>query len=354
MEDLLQKQIHNSCKLALPEGLRELMSDISREVLRAQPTNMLDFITNYLSVLLISREHLSIAGHLCDTVCMSSCYNELEDELRYLDMDEEKAKEVKEIVMEYFNGGIDSKFNLMSRLVKQVGVDEQQMDAVRHALHKAFKRYLVNNTVYYESSSESDLDEVDLAAKHTLKILRKTKVSAEEYKRAVDNVKSSYRVYGVTRDKNTEDSLSELEAMLVAEQQSNKSSTRNLRFDNKNEKPEKEAKRKILTNISSSSLAGSYIDLPKFFPYSVHEPDALQAVAETPERKNSSVDYTKETEMKNADNTEKDEFIQDLVEVEDIAESADVESDGDVELIPEFCKDNNEIGNDENDYHEEI
>ena len=32
MTDLLQKQILESCKLALPEGLKDLMSDISREV----------------------------------------------------------------------------------------------------------------------------------------------------------------------------------------------------------------------------------------------------------------------------------------------------------------------------------
>lgn len=30
--DLLQRSIYNSCKLAMPSGLTELMSDISREV----------------------------------------------------------------------------------------------------------------------------------------------------------------------------------------------------------------------------------------------------------------------------------------------------------------------------------
>lgn len=32
MEDLLQSQIKNSLRLAMPEGLRDLMTDISREV----------------------------------------------------------------------------------------------------------------------------------------------------------------------------------------------------------------------------------------------------------------------------------------------------------------------------------
>lgn len=38
MEDLLPPQIQDSCKLALPEGLKDLMSDISREVSMSMKT----------------------------------------------------------------------------------------------------------------------------------------------------------------------------------------------------------------------------------------------------------------------------------------------------------------------------
>ncbi|XP_043800712.1 uncharacterized protein LOC122719174 [Apis laboriosa] len=41
----------------VPEGLRELCSDISREVLRSQPTNILAFIAEYVDTLLITREN---------------------------------------------------------------------------------------------------------------------------------------------------------------------------------------------------------------------------------------------------------------------------------------------------------
>ncbi|KAJ4445552.1 hypothetical protein ANN_12232 [Periplaneta americana] len=40
----------------VPEGLRELCTDISREVLRSQPTNMYQFIADYLDALLHTRE----------------------------------------------------------------------------------------------------------------------------------------------------------------------------------------------------------------------------------------------------------------------------------------------------------
>lgn len=41
----------------VPDGLRELMSDISREVLRSQPTQLYTFIADYLDALMITREN---------------------------------------------------------------------------------------------------------------------------------------------------------------------------------------------------------------------------------------------------------------------------------------------------------
>lgn len=41
----------------IPDGLKQLMSDISREVLREQPENIYDFIADYLEDLELTREH---------------------------------------------------------------------------------------------------------------------------------------------------------------------------------------------------------------------------------------------------------------------------------------------------------
>lgn len=43
--------------LKVPDGLKELMSDISREVLRDQPENIYEFIADYLEEMEIAREH---------------------------------------------------------------------------------------------------------------------------------------------------------------------------------------------------------------------------------------------------------------------------------------------------------
>lgn len=40
----------------VPDGLKELMSDISREVLRDQPENIYEFIADYLEEMEIERE----------------------------------------------------------------------------------------------------------------------------------------------------------------------------------------------------------------------------------------------------------------------------------------------------------
>lgn len=41
----------------VPDGLKELMSDISREVLREQPENIYEFIAEYLEAMELTREH---------------------------------------------------------------------------------------------------------------------------------------------------------------------------------------------------------------------------------------------------------------------------------------------------------
>ncbi|XP_041980618.1 uncharacterized protein LOC121734204 [Aricia agestis] len=57
----------------LPEGLNELMLDISREVLRVQPNDIHGFIARYLHALLESRRALTIAGDVCEDIRASCC-----------------------------------------------------------------------------------------------------------------------------------------------------------------------------------------------------------------------------------------------------------------------------------------
>lgn len=56
MNFLLHKYNHESQPVKIPNGLKELMSDIGREVLREQPTDIYTFVADYLESLLVVRE----------------------------------------------------------------------------------------------------------------------------------------------------------------------------------------------------------------------------------------------------------------------------------------------------------
>lgn len=57
MNFILHKHKCENEIIPLPNGLRELLVDISREVLREQPANLYLFVAEYLDAMLITREH---------------------------------------------------------------------------------------------------------------------------------------------------------------------------------------------------------------------------------------------------------------------------------------------------------
>lgn len=56
MNFILHKHNTENHHVKMPDGLKELLSDISREVLRSQPDDPYDFIANYLETLMVVRE----------------------------------------------------------------------------------------------------------------------------------------------------------------------------------------------------------------------------------------------------------------------------------------------------------
>lgn len=56
MNFLLHKYNNESQPVHIPNGLKELMSDIGREVLREQPPDIYTFVADYLESLLVVRE----------------------------------------------------------------------------------------------------------------------------------------------------------------------------------------------------------------------------------------------------------------------------------------------------------
>ena len=72
MNFLLHRHKSSSNIVPIPDGLRELMSDISREVLRSQPHNILLFIADYLEALERTRDYIFCAQQCIETIMKSS------------------------------------------------------------------------------------------------------------------------------------------------------------------------------------------------------------------------------------------------------------------------------------------
>ncbi|XP_076227660.1 uncharacterized protein LOC143175004 [Nomia melanderi] len=71
MDVMLQKHCAKHV-YKVPEGLRELCTDISREVLRSQPTDLYAFIAEYVDTLLITRENTKVAVKVVNNILLGS------------------------------------------------------------------------------------------------------------------------------------------------------------------------------------------------------------------------------------------------------------------------------------------
>ncbi|KAF9419899.1 hypothetical protein HW555_003732 [Spodoptera exigua] len=314
MDDLLSSQIKESCQIGLPNGLRELMSDISREVLRYQPRDLYKFITDYLAAMLVTRENLSIAGHICENLSNCRCELQLETELRQIGVFEDDIETAKNIIVNYFAKGHVKESNLLTKLLEKTDIDENMIPAIQEAIRSAFMRRQAQKSAIFESSSDSEKDSVKCAAKHTLNLYRQA-ASADliKYEIMARKIQSAYRAYGVRRDcklgipkvtkpadkvaglvdPNIVPPLNPHDTVYPRPTSSEEAWSGN--NTNWTEDPDvalsTAMNEKRLVTISSTSVAGSFLTLPALKPYSVHD-DVLSSLIETPEREHGCIDYT--------------------------------------------------------------
>ncbi|OWR50066.1 hypothetical protein KGM_215382 [Danaus plexippus plexippus] len=144
--DLLQSQIKESCNLALPEGLKDLMSDISREVLRAQPNDVIQFIVGYLKVLLEVREKLAIACHICNDTYDCNCDSDLYHGIKAIGLDDEDVDVAIKIIEDHFARANEQK--LLIKLANKLNIDEKQLTSIQEVVRKSFNRHDVGQDVF--------------------------------------------------------------------------------------------------------------------------------------------------------------------------------------------------------------
>ncbi|CAH0588229.1 unnamed protein product [Chrysodeixis includens] len=204
MNELLQK---HGCSnvFSVPNGLRELMSDITREVLRWQPPKLYDFITNYLSALLITREHGILAVKILDDLC--DCRPSVSEHLLRVGMEEEDVDIVANIIktevegLELEKGKEKVKETaILKKILQKVPMDEELSAKVCQVARNAHRDYWYRKNLLMKGMSENPEEPWEQAAMHTLEVYKKTRPSLSDLHRASDRIQAAYRGYHVRRN----------------------------------------------------------------------------------------------------------------------------------------------------------
>ncbi|KAL6257062.1 hypothetical protein P5V15_011997 [Pogonomyrmex californicus] len=205
MNVLLQK--HGAKHIyKVPEGLRELCTDIAREVLRSQPRNIYCFIADYVEALLITRENTKVAVKVVNNILSESqtvvdilhrsglnlrqiarAAPRIQTAFReYLDALDMRAAQV------YDDATCDerSKVSLES-ILRASGVSLEQVEKYATIIQAAFRghyeRMLLNES--------RGMIQWQRAATRTLEILRKAGASRAEASKAAILIQATYRGY---------------------------------------------------------------------------------------------------------------------------------------------------------------
>ncbi|XP_045501001.1 uncharacterized protein LOC123698427 isoform X2 [Colias croceus] len=204
MNELLQK---HGCSnvFSVPEGLKELMSDISREVLREQPSRMFDFIANYLSVLLITREHGVMAVKILDDLC--DCRPSVSEHLLQLGLPDTQAKELAQIIKEEIEEfePVEGKekikeMQIMKKILTRSALDEAKASQVCQVARNAYRDYWYRKKTLEKSLKNRPEEPWEIAAERTLEIYKRTKPSFTEMNRAAQKIQAAYRGYHLRRN----------------------------------------------------------------------------------------------------------------------------------------------------------
>ncbi|XP_076766903.1 uncharacterized protein LOC143433452 [Xylocopa sonorina] len=214
MDATLQKH-HAKHVYKVPEGLRELCTDISREVLRSQPENLIAFIAEYVDTLLITRENTKIAVKVVNNILLGSqailCI--LYQSGFTLEQITVAAPKIQKAFQEYLDA-VDTR---PVQICEDRTCDDQSMISVRSILEAtgatredAERAATVIQAAFRGHYERMVLNEAhgkvqwQRAVMNTLDILRKAGATQAEISKAARHVKFAYRGYYTRRNRRIE------------------------------------------------------------------------------------------------------------------------------------------------------
>ncbi|XP_012281676.1 uncharacterized protein LOC105700422 [Orussus abietinus] len=210
MDAMLQK--HGAKHIfRVPEGLRELCTDISREVLRSQPQDIYCFIADYVDALLITRENAKVAVRVVNNIIIGSesivgilyktglslqeiavAAPKIQKAFRsYLDAIDAQSTEICDgrLIEE------DSRISIRN-ILEVTGTSWDDADRAATIIQKAFRGHY-ERMMLREAQGEIQWQR---AVMNTLQILKKAGASQEEATDAAKLIQSAYRGYYTRRN----------------------------------------------------------------------------------------------------------------------------------------------------------
>lgn len=194
--------LKQSCKI--PKGLQDLMSDISREVLRNQPKNIYDFIAEYLEAMLITRENIFVGQHVVDYLIDNSLLTSeiIEKTGVELEKSNSAAIVIQRAIRKYHLKRIreteENNFreqDVIENLMEGCGFTEREAVNVKRIIKNAFKHYYYRSMSNENKINYSSQIKWNEAAENTLQIYRKAGPLPHEMARAAISIQAAYKGY---------------------------------------------------------------------------------------------------------------------------------------------------------------
>lgn len=185
--------------LSVPDGLRELMADIAREVLRYQPENIEAFIADYLEAMLLTRELYTIANKTIEDVLESSF--QIMELLEKSGMTYRNAEAVVDILRQEFENQVDcvteknpiKELNIINRLVSECRLSVDQARQASDVIESAWCHYYERNRSQKMKISP-DMAQCE-AVKNTLQVYQKAKANCSDLSKSENVLQTGFKGY---------------------------------------------------------------------------------------------------------------------------------------------------------------
>ncbi|XP_052863316.1 abnormal spindle-like microcephaly-associated protein homolog [Anopheles cruzii] len=205
MNLLLHQQRSPGAVVPIPEDLRGLMEDMSREVLRSQPRNVIHFLADYLEEKLVQRENRRLAERVVDNVLDHSV--EIVAMLEAVGFDADRAELAVKRIRQEFHRHFETRTDderlreafrerqVLDRLIKECHFSEAEARKASAIIEQAYRTFYFRNAYRDPQPPDGGANDWRRAAKHSLAIFAETGPTREEMETAAVRIQAAYRGY---------------------------------------------------------------------------------------------------------------------------------------------------------------